>query len=260
MPPSGFFDLLIKADTLDELAKKIKASSEVLQQTVTDFNRFSKDGRDIQFGRNTTTMRAFGAGPYYAAPLVNTMLNTQGGPEKNEKGQVLDWDNQPIHHLYEAGEFGGLTGRLYNGATNLSECLIFGKIAGENVVKESSLATTDATTSPSQKSDNLGKNDILDAETSTVISVGPHQYIGTSNLGMGGTVSARITYQKGQLEKVELPGNHETEGIGSRAVRELPDQMVKNNTYAVDAISGATTSSNAIKQAVKNALDQVDAE
>jgi succinate dehydrogenase/fumarate reductase flavoprotein subunit len=38
----------------------------------------------------------------------------------------------PIPRLYSAGEFGSIWGYLYQGATNITECLVFGQIAGRN--------------------------------------------------------------------------------------------------------------------------------
>ena len=56
-------------------------------------------------------------GPYYAAKLFPTLLNTQGGPRRNEKGQVLNALGKPIPRLYSAGELGSMWGRVYQGAT-----------------------------------------------------------------------------------------------------------------------------------------------
>lgn len=257
IPEPEFFNVMIKADSMEELAKKIDADPRTLKQTILDFNKFAENGRDIQFNRNPETMRSFDNGPYYAVPMANTILNTQGGAEKNSRAQIINWDNQVIPHLYEAGEFGGLTGRLYNGATNLAECLIFGKIAGENVVKERALVSdNDVNTGASVVNDNLGNNDILNNNTYQNIRVGSNQLLGESNIGMGGTLYALVTFTNNKIAKVEFPYNHETEGIGSRAIEKMPDRIVNANSYNVDVVSGATVTSNAIKDAVKNALDK----
>ena len=54
-------------------------------------------------------------------------LNTDGGPERNEKGQILGCSGNPIPHLYGAGEFGSIWSDMHNGGGNLSECLAFGR-------------------------------------------------------------------------------------------------------------------------------------
>jgi len=59
--------------------------------------------------------------------------NTQGGPRRNSKAQVLRADGFPIPRLYSAGELGSIYGMLYPGSGgNLAECIAFGRIAGEN--------------------------------------------------------------------------------------------------------------------------------
>ncbi|MBH9991180.1 FMN-binding protein [Lactobacillus sp. W8092] len=49
----------------------------------------------------------------------------------------------------------------------------------------------------------------------------------------------------------------ESEDYGQKALSELPAQMIVANTYQVDNISGASSSSRAPKEAVKNALDKI---
>jgi predicted oxidoreductase len=60
------------------------------------------------------------------------MYNTQGGPKRNEKAEVLDRDGNPIPHLYSAGELGAMWSDAYNGGGNIGESTAFGRIAGEN--------------------------------------------------------------------------------------------------------------------------------
>ena len=50
-------------------------------------------------------------------------------------------------------------------------------------------------------------------------------------------------------------GPNETNGIGSKAIAELPAKIVEANSTEVDVIAGATVTSNAIIYAVNNALD-----
>ena len=79
----------------------------------------------------------FDNGPYYAVELSPSMLNTQGGPRRNEKAQVLRPDGSPIPRLYSAGELGSIYSYLYQGTGNIGECLAFGRIAARNAMAES---------------------------------------------------------------------------------------------------------------------------
>ncbi|MDD5701928.1 MAG: FAD-dependent oxidoreductase [Dehalococcoidales bacterium] len=125
------------APTIRELAPKIGLREETLQETVSRYNMYCVGGYDPDFGRRQET---FGTGitkpPFYAIGVWPCLLNTQGGPKRNEKAQVLDTNNQPIKGLYSAGELGSIFNMLYPGAGNISECMSFGRIAGRNAANE----------------------------------------------------------------------------------------------------------------------------
>ena len=74
--------------------------------------------------------------PYYAVELSPSMLNTQGGPRRNERAQIVRPDGSPIPRLYSSGELGSIYSYLYQGTGNIGECLAFGRIAGRNVAGE----------------------------------------------------------------------------------------------------------------------------
>ena len=74
--------------------------------------------------------------PFYAVELSPSMLNTQGGPRRNEKGQIVQPDGTPIPRLYSAGELGSIYSYLYQGTGNIGECLAFGRISGRNAAVE----------------------------------------------------------------------------------------------------------------------------
>lgn len=75
--------------------------------------------------------------------------------------------------------------------------------------------------------------------------------------GMNGEVKVKVTVVDNKITEVKVDGSKETEGIGSKAVEELPKQMVANNSINVDAITGATVTSNAIKTAAADAIKQM---
>lgn len=73
--------------------------------------------------------------------------------------------------------------------------------------------------------------------------------------GYGGLVTVTVTKKGDTITSVVAVGEKETNGIGSKAIEELPQKIVEANSPDVDVISGATFTSNAIIYAVKNALD-----
>jgi succinate dehydrogenase/fumarate reductase flavoprotein subunit len=76
--------------------------------------------------------------PYYAIECAVNVVNTQGGPRRNAKCQVMNPYGSSIPRLYAGGEFGSIWGFLYPGAGNLPECLISGIIAGRQALAEHS--------------------------------------------------------------------------------------------------------------------------
>ena len=103
----------------------------VLEGTVSRWNAGCEAGKDAEFGR-TLMLTPLARGPFYAVELWPSMLNTQGGPRRNEKAEIVRPDGTPIPRLYSAGELGSIYSYLYQGTGNLGECLAFGRIAGRN--------------------------------------------------------------------------------------------------------------------------------
>ena len=125
-------DTLVTCASVEEAAKAIGCDADVLAHTVEQFNGFAETGEDVLFGRDPETMRAFDGEAYYVLPVRASILNTQGGPERNADCQILDAFGEPIAHLFGAGECGELTACMYQGGTNVASCFIFGAIAGKS--------------------------------------------------------------------------------------------------------------------------------
>ena len=78
------------------------------------------------------------------------------------------------------------------------------------------------------------------------------EFTGTAT-GMG-EVSVTITLTDGVITGCEIVGDSETEGIGSVVVESAPDEIVSGNKGAIDVVSGATITSNAVNEALAAAL------
>ena len=72
--------------------------------------------------------------------------------------------------------------------------------------------------------------------------------------GIDGDVVVQVEADATTIYAVEVLQQNETPGIGSVAVEQLPGAIVAANSIAVDGIAGATVTSNAIKDAIKQAL------
>ncbi len=126
---------ILQGKTAAELAGKMSVDPKSFEETVARFNRFSKAGKDEDYGRPREDLRALEP-PLYAIQLWPTLINTQGGPRRDKEARILDPDGKPIPRLYSAGELGSIWGYLYQGACNIGESLVFGRIAGKNAAAE----------------------------------------------------------------------------------------------------------------------------
>lgn len=78
------------------------------------------------------------------------------------------------------------------------------------------------------------------------------EFSGTAK-GMG-DIKVTITLQDSVITDVKVEGENETEGIGTKAIEQLPGDMVKANSFKVDGVATATITSDAIKAAAEEAI------
>ncbi len=106
-----------KADTIEELAKKIHIRPEKLKATIDKVNSFSDLKSDPEFGRNPEHLIKFDTvhGPYYALKGLRAFFLTLGGVKVNRDMQAIDTNDEPIPHLYVTGQdMGGLYDSTYD--------------------------------------------------------------------------------------------------------------------------------------------------
>jgi len=125
-------------DTIKELGVKLGIPPTTLVETVNNYNLYCRHGEDIECKRESLTMVPLDTPPFYAVELWPGGPNTQGGPRRNSRAQIVRPDGTIVHRLYSAGELGSIYGMLYpSGGGNIAECIAFGRIAGENANAES---------------------------------------------------------------------------------------------------------------------------
>lgn len=127
---------IVSAEGPAELADKLAIkAAETLTKTLEAYQEACRNGTDEKFGRSKETLVRF-EGKHYGVPLWPCLLNTQGGPKRNGRGEILDVWGKPIKRLYGAGEVGSIWGFLYQSGGNLGECLGFGRMVGRNAAAE----------------------------------------------------------------------------------------------------------------------------
>ena len=72
--------------------------------------------------------------------------------------------------------------------------------------------------------------------------------------GYGGDITVTLDVAGGKITNVTIVGDGETDGVGYKAVQEMPDQILSAQTYDVDGVSGATISSTTIKKLTEQAM------
>jgi succinate dehydrogenase/fumarate reductase flavoprotein subunit len=133
---------ILKGETLEALAEKTGMEKENLKAEIEQLNKAAVGQIPDRFGRNSEgflgKIGAWGEGPYYAMKVYAGGISTMGGPERNERGQVVDHDGEPIPRLYEAGALGSIWGDHYgpSGANVGISVLAGGRIAGRYAAAE----------------------------------------------------------------------------------------------------------------------------
>lgn len=177
LPPAGRdAPYVLNGSTLEELGRAIdgrlaqlvdqgKLGSAVrldaafagqLEETRKRFNTFAQSGKDLDFGRgdnevdhcfekvqpngmpNATMYPLADKGPYHAIIIAAGTLDTKGGPQVNERAQILDNGGAPIPSLYGAGNCiaAPTANAYYGGGGTLGPALTWGYLAAVNAHKE----------------------------------------------------------------------------------------------------------------------------
>lgn len=88
----------------------------------------------------------------------------------------------------------------------------------------------------------------------------PGEYEGAAQ-GFGGTVSVKVTVDEEAITAIEITGASETEALGGQVIAKNAGTLVgASDAEAVEAISGATVTSEALKAALGDALAQAKGE
>jgi flavocytochrome c len=123
-------------ENLSDLAEAYGVPFSPLNQTLKDYNKAILEGMPDAFGKplgqDTEPLKK---PPFYAMRLWPKLHYTPGGIGINSKAQVINLKGQPIPRLFAAGEVcGGIHGASRLSSCALTECLIFGRIAGQEAV------------------------------------------------------------------------------------------------------------------------------
>lgn len=154
MLPKDVKRIVVKADSLSELAGKLGIDTEGLEAGVARYNQFAKSGVDADFHRGeetyerhysdpkhkpNNTLGPIGKAPFYAIAIHAGDIGTKGGLATNCDGQVIDASAKPIPGLYAAGSSAAsMMGRTYPaGGVTIGPAMIFGARAAMHLAGKS---------------------------------------------------------------------------------------------------------------------------
>ena len=188
-----------------------------------------KDGKisDVTVGDNSET-QGIGSKGHRAAPRGHRGRQRHRGRRRRLRRH---------HHLQEA---------IFSA---VDECL-----AQASSGDAAADAATDEKAEKADESLKAGDETKAGAKTEGTLKDG--EYTATGK-GIGGDVPVTVTVKDGKISDVTVGDNSETQGIGSKAIEQLPALIVEaNGVEGVDGVSGATITSKAIFSAVEDALAQ----
>ena len=142
--------VIVRADSLAELAEKLGLPVDRLTHTVERFNGFARTGVDEDFHRGESaydkyysdptvkpncSLAPIETGPFYAVKIVAGDLGTKGGLVTDEHARVLRPDGSSIAGLYAAGNVSAaVMGNTYPGpGGTIGPALVFGYLAAEDL-------------------------------------------------------------------------------------------------------------------------------
>lgn len=135
------YDVVVIGSGFAGLAAAYDIPAGPLKETIEKWNKSVLAGKDEEWGRYLQkNQKPLGPGPWYALRLTPKIHHCMGGLNINTNAQALDvMTDKPIPGLYAAGEVtGGVHGAVRLGSCATLDCLIFGRIAGQNAAKDKS--------------------------------------------------------------------------------------------------------------------------
>ena len=142
--------VVVKADTIEELAAELGLPAGSLTETINRFNGFASTGVDEDFRRGESaydkyysdptvtpncSLHAIDEGPFYAVKIIPGDLGTKGGLVTDERARVVAEDGSVIEGLYAAGNVSAaVMGNTYAGpGATIGPAMVFGYLAAEDI-------------------------------------------------------------------------------------------------------------------------------
>ena len=125
---------IIEHNNFSEMSSELNISYNNLENTINEYNeafdkkldKFNKTNFPYKFDLTKTV---------YSMIITPSIHYTMGGLKMNNKGEILNSNNESIKGLFGAGEVtGGVHGGNRLGGNSLAECGVFGRISADSAV------------------------------------------------------------------------------------------------------------------------------
>jgi len=128
---------VMKNMTGTELAKEMGVSVSHLEETFSTYNKIAANN-NCPYNKKYFKGLPYGTSdPSVHVAVVTPVVHyAMGGIEINDDGNVVDKKGKAVQGYYAAGEVtGGVHGKNRLGGSALLECVVFGRLSGENAAK-----------------------------------------------------------------------------------------------------------------------------
>jgi len=126
---------LFAEGTLEECAAELSVDLNQLKSTLDRYNIFVEAGKDSDFNRRGDLV-SIKEETFYMQTVAPAVHHTMGGVKVDNENRVLNTKGDIIKGLYAAGEIvGGIHGTNRLGGNAITDILVFGKRAGEHIMK-----------------------------------------------------------------------------------------------------------------------------
>ena len=238
----------LSGDTYEALGQAMGLEGEAVQNfvdTMTNWEAAVAAGEDKDFGRSKVSMIDISTAPYYAIKIAPGIHHTMGGIKIDTAAEVISTEGEVIPGLFACGETtGGIHGGNRVGGNAVADFTIFGSIAGKGAARFAGFGEAEAAVEAAEPAE----ENAAEGGAQTLTASAPGVF--------NEPVVVEVVADASGIYSVVVTENHETEGIGSVAIAELPAKIVAAQSVEVDGVAGATMTSNAIKTAVLAALTE----
>lgn len=244
-------DYTFSGETVEALAEKLAVDATTLKATIDTWNNAVKSKDDRDFNRTTGMDTSLEQGPYYAIKIAPGVHHTMGGVKINTNTEVLKEDGSIIKALYAAGELtGGVHGGNRLGGNAVTDIVVFGrqagKAAGNYAMANGGVGHKAGESNTSSDTDKIKegvKAQFKDGQYTAEVD------------GHNGKITVTATVKDGYITEITTE-NEETKTIFGGVEDNLITAIIYNQSTDVDVVAGATVSSEAVIEAMKDIFAQ----